>query len=153
MSYFGIFGDSTTDTTQNPQAIGLPADPSSSLPPAGLETTVAAVAPAPTVTNAQSFWGGIKDDFKEGFNYVEGVGRSAADSVEAIPGEIYGAGKSAISTVYNDVESGVSTVVSDVTKPIGNVLSSTYWYVIGAVVVLAGGLYFVGRGGVVGQAK
>jgi len=156
MGFLDVFGSgSTTTTTSDPSAstpIGLPVDPNSSLPPAGLESTASAISSAPNISSSQGIWGTITSDFSAGFTYIEDAASSAASAVEAVPGEIYGGAKSVVSTVYTDVKSGVTTVVSDVEKPIAGALSNIYMYVIGAVVILAGAIYFIGKGGAIGQA-
>lgn len=151
---YSLFGNSSFDPTTQP-LIGLPPMGlyMSSAPPPGLESASQATGPAPAISDSQGWWGSITSEMSAGFSWVSGKAHAAADYVENIPGEIYGGTKNVIKHVYHDVEEGVETVVGDVAKPLTSGLSSTYWYIIGGVVVLAGALYFIGKGGALGQAR
>jgi hypothetical protein len=111
-------------------SMGLPADPVSSQPPAGFESSLAADPPKPTISSvAQGIWDEIKQD--------------STSAVSAV----YGGTKKVVATVYEDVASGVGTVVNDVASPVKTALSSTYWYLLGAVAVLGAVIYFAGKSG------
>ena len=114
--------------------LGLPQDTQPTSPPPGLESTTASVSDPAPISTVDKIWNTIKSDSSSAVNYIEQA-----------PGALYSGTKSAISTIYTDVASGVSTVANDVTSP----LRSTYWYLIVAVVVIAGALYFIGKGGAV----
>lgn len=120
------------------QSIGLPSDPLASILPPGFQSTQAAIQPAPQITNAQapsptggSLWDSMKSEMGKVISTVETDTENGVKSV-------YGLGKSA-----------VSTVVGDVTAPIANAATSIYWYALIAVVVVAGAIYFIGKGGAV----
>lgn len=114
--------------------IGLPEDQQSSAPPKGLESTVNSISPPPQISTAQSWWGAVKQDAQSATAWAEN---------EAV--NLYQGGKTVVSTVYSDVSSGVGKVTSDVTAPV----RQTYWYILLAVVVVAGALYYIGKGGAV----
>lgn len=114
------------DPNLNPyagNAMGLPSDPVPSSAPPGLPQS-------------------IGDEIASGFN--TGIG-----AVENVFTDIYAGGKKVVGTVYSDVKGGVSTVVGDVASPVSSTLKTTYWYLILGVVVIAGGLYFIGKTGAV----
>lgn len=116
-------------------AIGLPADPNPVSPPLGLESTPSAVAEPPLISSVTpSIWQTIKSDSVNVFH-------SVIEESETAVKDAYGVGKSA-----------VTTVVTDVGAPIKSVLTGTYMYLLLGLVVVAGGLYFIGKGGGIGQA-
>lgn len=109
-------------------AFGLPQTPADGLStPAGLPDSSAVLQAPPAIGTVQSIWGSIKQDSQSALSWTEG--------------EISGA--------YNTTKGAVSTVVGDVTAPVAGALKSVYWYAIIAVIVVAAGLYFVGKGGAV----
>lgn len=114
--------------------IGLPEDQQSSEPPRGLESTVNSISPPPQISSAQSWWGIIKQD-------AQGAGAWVENEVS----NVYQGTKNVVSTVYSDVSSGVGRVASDVSEP----ARQTYWYILVAVVVVAGALYYIGKGGAI----
>lgn len=116
--------------------LGLPGSIDSSMPLPGLETTSAAISPAPPITTAQSIWDTIKND-----SY------SAMGAVETGVKNVYGGIKDITKTVYQDVSSGVGTVYDDVAAPVEKAATSTYWYLILGVIVIGGVLYFAGKSG------
>lgn len=118
------------------QLLGFPTLSGDSYTPPGLQSTQAAITPAPQISSNQSTWDMVTQDSKGALSWV-GSELSAAENA-AVGG---------VKSAYNMGKSAVSTVVSDVANPIGGVLNTFYWYVIGAVVILAGALYFVGKGG------
>lgn len=119
--------------------LGLPQDPVSTSAPAGLESAATAdTAPPPIAGGQSSFWDTIQTD-----------AASAVRGVETGIKNAYGGLKDVTKTVYGDVSSGVGTVVSDVTTPVANAEKSLYWYLIGAVVVIGGVIYFAGKSGAV----
>lgn len=118
--------------------IGLPADPSPTTPPPGLDHTEAGNIAAPLITTAQSIWDTIKQD-----------SISAVNAVETGVKNVYGGIKDVTKTVYTDVKSGVGTVADDVTHPVAEATKTTYWYLLLGIIVVAGGLYFVGKSGAV----
>lgn len=114
--------------------IGLPMDQQNTLPPAGLESTIASVQDPPPISTAAKVWNTIKQD-----------SQSAGTWVESEIGSIYDGSKNVVSQVYGDVSKGVGAVASDVTSP----LRSTYMYLILGIIVIAGAIYFIGKGGAV----
>lgn len=105
----------------------------------GFETTsAAATAPPPVTSISSNWWDTIKNDMGQ-----------IVTAVENAPGTLYTDVKGITKTVYGDVSSGVGTVFKDVSAPIANAATSYYWYAIIALVVVAGGLYFVGKGGAI----
>lgn len=111
----------------NGYPMGLPMDPVGAGAPLGLESTKAAVSSSPIMVAYEESW----------------------DAVENFYVGLYGTTKKIIGQVYSDVRSGAGTVYDDVSKPVSSALTGTYWYLILGVVVVAGGLYFVGKGGAV----
>lgn len=126
--YNGIFG--------NP--LGLPYE--SGQPPKGFESTTASQPPAPPISTIDSIWDTIKQD---SLGAVDWTGQ-AIDST-------YSNAKSVANNVYDDLKSGVSKVGGDVTAGLASPLQNIYWYLIIGVVIIGGALYFVGRGGAIGQ--
>lgn len=118
--------------------LGLPQDPVSTDPPAGFESAAMADAiMTPPITGGNSsFWDTIKNDASSAVSIVETGAKNA-----------YGGIKDVTKTVYGDLSSGVGTVVDDVTRPVANAEKTVYWYLIGGVVVLLGGIYFIGKTG------
>jgi hypothetical protein len=110
--------------------LGLPADNQSSAAPPGFESTVGAVQPAPPVSTIDKIWDTIKTDSSSAVSWGE-------DEVKA---------------AYSNTKAAAGTVVSDVTSPIASATKSIYMYAILGVIVLAGAIYFIGRGGAIGQA-
>ena len=124
-----------------PTSIGLPVDNQSSAPPPGFDSTVSSVQPAPPISTVDKIWGSISS-----------TASSVVSKIEAAPGEALDWTEGEIKSGYNTVKSGVGTVVSDVTSPVTSSLKSVYVYAIVGVIVLAGAIYFIGRGGAIGQA-
>lgn len=130
-------GSSTTDQTQTSTVassqdlspMGLPAD-DTNIPPLGFDGTQAAVQSAPAISSAQSIWDKIKTDAS-----------SAIDYVESAPGKVIGAAESESNSILQNAENAVAAP-----------LKSTYMYLLLGLVVLGGVLYFVGKGGAIGQA-
>lgn len=120
-------------------SMGLPSDFNSKMPPAGLESTMAAVTSAPPIaTRAQGIWDLIQQD-----------STSAMRSVSNSAKNIYGGIKDITKTVYGDASSAVGTVVDDVTHPVASALSGIWWYLIITVVVIGGVVYYAGKSGAV----
>lgn len=110
-----------------PTSLGLPGDNQSSAPPPGFESTTAAVQPPPPISTVDKIWGTIKSDASSAVNW----------------------GESEVQSAYQTTKSAVGTVVSDVASPITSSLKSVYMYALIGVVVLAGAIYFIGKGGAV----
>jgi hypothetical protein len=109
------------------QPIGLPTDSQSTAPPPGFESTVGSVSSPPPISTIDKIWGTIKSDASAAVGFTE----------------------SEIKAGYQTTKSAVGTVVGDVANPLANTAKSIFWYAIVAVVVIAGGIYFIGRGGAV----
>lgn len=107
--------------------LGLPEDPVSSLPPAGLETTLAARGEAPQITTVQGIW-----------NSITTFAESAGNTLE-----------SGIKGAYGKVKEAAGTVYDDVSSPVSSAFDNIYWKVIIAAVVVGGVIYFAGRSGAV----
>ena len=115
--------------------VGLPQDTQSTSPPPGFESTTASVSNAPKLASVnQSWWETIKQDSQSALQWTESEIQAG-----------YNGTKNVVGTVYRDVAGGVGTVVGDATAPARQV----YWYILLAVVVVAGGIYFIGKGGAV----
>ncbi len=111
--------------------IGLPADQQPTDPPPGFESTVASISAPPAIaTVSPSIWNTIKQDSQSALTWTENE----------------------IKAGYSTGKSAVSTVVSDVTAPVTGAVKTIYLYAILGVIVLAGAIYFIGRGGAIGQA-
>lgn len=105
----------------------------------GFESTSAAVSKgAPVSSIVSEWWDNIKNDMNQVVNVVETETKNA-----------YGGIKDLTKTVYNDVSSGVGEVFDDVTHPVETALSGLYWYAIVGVIVIAGAVYFMGKGGAI----
>lgn len=117
-------------------SMGFPADPVSSSPPSGLQTTTAAIQSAPPISTFDSIWNTIKQDSTGILSYAEDEAKNA-----------YGGIKDVGATVYGDIKSGAGTLYDDVSKPISGIISSAYTYIIVAVVVIGGIIYFAGKSG------
>lgn len=123
------FPDFSLDYSMDYSKIGFPKDPVSSFPPPGLEGTSGAVSDSPIMTSLGNFLGTVED-------YTVNIVKGGYEGV-----------KNVTKTVYDDVKSGVGTVVGDVTSPLGSLLDKTYWYLIGAVIIVGGVVYFAGKSG------
>lgn len=141
----------------NYNGIGLPADPVSSAPPSGLESSQGADQASPPISNAQSIWDTIKSDSSSAIHWVgteiAGGASGAKNLIEDGVGGAYSEAKTIVGTVYDDAASAVGTVYNDVSSPVKSILSGTVWYVVLIVGVVAAGLYFVGKGGLAGQVR
>lgn len=102
----------------------------------GFESTSGATSSAPPITSASSWWDNVKNEMG-----------SVVTSVENYEKGIYNGVKDITKTVYSDASSAVGTVYADVSSPVTSALTSTYWYAIGAVVVLGAVIYFAGKSG------
>lgn len=120
---------STDPTPATFVGMGLPSDPVSSMPPPGLESTVAVDEPPPHISTMQAIFNTIKNDSANAVGWVE---------TEA---------KSTVQGIYKTTKSAVGTVYDDVSAPIGNLLKGTYLYLLLGVVVLGGVIYFAGKSG------
>jgi hypothetical protein len=114
--------------------MGLPEDTQSTEPPPGFRSTLASISPPPKISTAESIWSTIKQDSQSALAWTEKEAQS-----------VYQGSKNVISTVYHDVAEGVGTVAYDATAPV----RATYWYLILGLVVVAGGLYFIGKTGAI----
>ena len=110
--------------------IGLPSDPVLQTPPVGLSGAGATVADAPQVGTIQNIWNTIKSESEGAIQTAENL----------------------VASGYDTAKNAAGTVLSDVEKPVQGVLTGVYWYAVIAVVVIAGALYYVGKGGAIGQA-
>lgn len=116
---------------------GLVAGESGGVP--GFESTSAAAAMPPMISSASpSWWDSIKNDMGQ-----------AVQAIEDAPGALYTDFKGITKTVYGDISSGVGTVFKDVTTPVAEAATSYYWYAILGLIVVAGGIYFIGKSGAV----
>lgn len=115
----------TKDLIRDYLPMGLPADPVSSMPPPGLESTVAANPGTPFISSLQEYWDVIKNDSESAVNYLKG----------------------AVETGYETVKGGIGTVYDDITKPVSSIIDNAYWKIILAVVVVGGVIYFAGKSG------
>lgn len=105
----------------------------------GFESTSAAGQMPPPISSASpSWWDSIRNDMGQ-----------AVQAIENAPGTLYTDAVGITKTVYGDVSSGVGTVFNDVSAPIANAAQNYFWYAMVALVVVAGGLYFVGKGGAI----
>lgn len=75
--------------------------------------------------------------------------QKAWDETENMYKGAYQQVKSIIGTVYEDTRSAAGTVYDDVSKPVSSILTGSYWYLILGIVVIAGGLYFIGKTGAI----
>lgn len=107
--------------------LGLPADPSPSALPPGLETTSGAISSFNLFPDVTAVWDVVKRNSE-----------SAADYVEQGIETLYGKGKQAVGTVYDDL-----------TKPLSSAVDNVYWKIILAAVVIGGVVYFAGKGGAI----
>lgn len=127
-------------TSQSPQdviPIGLPKD-QSDITPMGFLGAQAALSNNPQITSAQGgLWDSVKNDMG-----------SAIDWVEKAPGTLWASTKSGVSDIATGAENLASSAENAVTAP----LKATYFYILLAVVVVGGVLYYIGKSGVVGQA-
>lgn len=106
---------------------GLPFDTQPTSPPPGLESTVGSVSNPPAISTATGVWEKVKQwDLAAGDWIVNAVKKD-----------------------YALVKGGVSTVAGDVVAPIEEKATSTYWYLLLGVVVIAGAIYFIGKSGAV----
>lgn len=117
-------------------SIGIPRDPVGNTPVYGLETTSAAVQEAPPISTFDRLWGAIKQDSS---GLLHGIGDAGKNA--------YGGISDITKTVYGDVKSAAGTVYDDVSKPLSGIIGSAYTYIIVAVVVLGGVIYFAGKSG------
>ncbi len=99
-------------------------DPQKSQTVPGLDHTQFAVSDPPLISTLQEMWKAFKEDPVEFVKY--GLGES-----------------------YEGTKDAVQTVVKDVVEPIQDQAKTTYWYILLAVVVVAGGIYFIGKGGAI----
>lgn len=102
----------------------FPKDPQADATVPGIDHTTYAISKPPLISTLQEMWKGFVEDPVDFVKY--GVKESYSGSKEAI-----------------------STVISDVVEPIQSEVKTTYWYLILGLVVVAGGLYFIGRGGAI----
>lgn len=115
-----LFGPAT-------EPIGLPADTQSTSPPPGFETTTAAIQPAPPISTVDKIWNSIKQDSQSALSWTEG----------------------AVKSTYETGKSAVSTVAGDIAHPVENAAQGIFWYAMIGVVIIAGAIYFIGKGGAV----
>lgn len=121
----GDFSQDFMGSVQSYLPLGLPPDPSPKSLPAGLETTSGAVSSFNLFPEVTLAWDAITRNSE-----------SAADYVEQGIKSIYGKGKEAVGSVYDDLSAPVTSVVDNL-----------YWKIILAAVVVGGVVYFAGKGG------
>ncbi len=99
-------------------------DPQKNQSVPGLDHTQFAVSDPPVISTLQEMWKAF-----------------SSDPVEFVK---YGLGQT-----HEGVKDAVTTIVKDVVDPIQDQAKTTYWYILLAVVVVAGGIYFIGKGGAI----
>lgn len=132
------FVGAETATGQDPAAftdIGMSTYQPSDAPIPGMQNTDGALTPAPPISTVDKIWGAIKSDSQGALSWVESSASGATQSVE-----------SALGTAVSATKAGVA----DLTKGVTSGLNSIYWYLILAVIVLGGVIYFAGKSGAVG---
>jgi len=118
------------------QLMGFPTLSGDSYTPPGFSSTQAAIPPAPDISSNQSTWDTVTQDARSALKWSSDALSTAENT--AVSG---------IKSAYQGTKNVVGTVAGDIANPIGGVLKTTYLYIIVGVVILAGALYFVGRGG------
>ncbi len=109
----------------------------SDMPPQGFESTLGSIQDPPQIASS-SVW-----------DRITGTADTAVGWLETVDKQL---GASVINTVKKDydlVKGGATQVIGDVASPIQSSLNSTYWYLIVGIIVIAGALYFIGKGGAI----
>ena len=138
-------GQSTSPSVANPPPnpsdltpMGLPSDTSNYIP-AGFSGTENALPPSPSgITSiTESIWNSVKQDSIGAIDWTENKVSSAGTVV-----------KSGLESAVAKAES----VAGEAVTKVESVLKTEYVYILVGLVVIGGVLYFIGKGGLVGQS-
>lgn len=119
--------EAATTAAYDRSHIGLPDDIDTYVVPPGLEQTTAALSGTPLFSSIQGVYENVSNEVAGAITTVKGAAASVFQGVKNVG-----------SSVVNGVSTG---------------LNKLYWYLLLLVGVLFAGIYFAGKGGLVGQAR
>lgn len=120
---------------QDYSPLGLPSDTQDYVPQ-GFQSAMVTQPSAPQISSAQGIWDTIKQDSSGAIDWAEHTAK-----------DIWAWTNKPIITIPNPMD-----VLKEGEEKVEQKLNSIYWYGIIAVVVLVGGIYFIGKSGAIGQA-
>ena len=115
--------------------LGLPMDFMDYMPP-GFQTTTASFEATPAISSVDTVWDTIKDNSSGAIDW-------AGDKLS----EFWDWSKKPLITIPNPMD-----IVDERIEQVQEGSKTIFWYAIVGVIVIAGAMYFIGRGGAIGQA-